>query len=348
MVYERQRHIRQPLTQLIAISEQINTSPLRFAQLSSVGNSLKKLLGHSTLVQVINITENKNVQSQILQKKLENFALFYLDSVEEHIMPALVHNEDFQRDQMLQLPTDKSIPNPVYAKLAKVRRLLALYFHASLENKGALDLWFFVQKDFEQGAEKTLRSNPTITAWEKEQTEYHERSQFLQSVRNLKNFSGIVNDYQEADTLTIDIQNICRFFMEKLLFAAELSFLKIKEIRYAYIAKKGKKKAKLKLWINEKNIQFSGETASILKMLLDNPFNEFDIEDFYPLQQKNAKPFIANKATYDSFYRKIEKINLRIALEKDFVDFGIVDFIAFEKYSAHLNQVFARLIQKSH
>lgn len=344
MVSARQKHIVLPLRRWQKVQTKVSTPDLRVRELRMLKEEAIVLIKTPLSVDCKNYLREEITQSEALQKRLSQEYLKRLITYEEQLTL-----EQRSRDPMFDtLPMgsfakhNDPMEHPIFIKFYHLRRLLAFSLY---EGEPAKDRWFFWQfelKETEEIVDTVLRTNPTFVQWQEERRQNFERNLLLLSIERLDQeyYPDKINDYGTLGELKTDVQRVSTYFTRTLKAVLDLSLVKIQKIFYEYNAEK----KRLKLYINGNHELFSGDSAVILKQILEAPYDEIEYEDFN--DNSSIAVLSADKAIYDRYYRKFEKINVRIALSEKLMKYGVLDFVLSEGYSAKLNPSYADFIQQ--
>jgi len=351
MVSERQIHLLQPCNELQQIYKKVCLEKLEDKDLMDAIYRLKKLFNLPLLEQIIDLIE---LQKKHFIGRLQDIELLVhrdFDAWEEVLKNKNKINAISTESANTFLPghkTEHKNKKNLQQRYDEIHKSMKFCIkNARGATMSGLEILTL------DGYVNSVISTPIYLAWQKENDNYAERLQMIEAIDVVKNFHDVINysfEVLELDQLKIYCQKVCYHFTEQLTIAQNLATLKIKKITYKYSQtdEMNPKTAKLTFFVNEKKINFSGEAAWILKMLLEQPYQDFELEDFATNATAESFMTAANKKTYDRMYRKFEKINVRIALEKKFIEFGIIDLIVSEGYSVKINPLYAGLIQQYH
>lgn len=347
MTLPEKEHLTNPLAQLKSIRTKTDDATLNVRNLSKVRSDILKLLKDPLFRQATSLLTCQNNESTISQKKLSIRIVEELSLYEKAILHLLKPIEHRIIGPLYLTTNDNNInaQEPVLIKYQTVRRLVALHMQARLLDTDQSALWLLRLPELENHAGSSLRT-PDLIIWERENNAYLSRLKILQTIINIERFNETFHDGRTLETLQIGIQEICDYFINMIAVSSELAYLKIKSIRYEYKHQTPKKGASLKLYINKKPIEFSGESATILKILLDNPYNEIEIDEFDIANAiKIESDTFKDDKKYNAYYRKFDDMNTRIALDETLREFGIFLFLDHKKYAVRINRIYSRLIQ---
>ncbi len=351
MVSERYEHLTQHLNKLKRISN--GSKSLKDEALVLAAFELKKLIPLPFLAQLIEFIKTQNRDSVVRQQELEEDILFDFDTITRVLMGLGVILSQAQ-DDPLRI-TERRTSSLILQMQAEAERIPGFFSrYAVLQD--AVRSYYGRSRDLCGPALLTVDDRlvhpylriPNFVAWEQEKIDCLVRSDVLKSIARLFVFNGEIGNYGEENDLRNDLQKICRYLTEKIISVPALALSEIKSIGFKYTEKNDKQPAKLTLLINDKTREFSQGTASLLKRLLENPNNEFDIDDIdskKTTKQKRDKYYAGDKNAYDRVFKKAEGINQQISLAKEFLEFDIAHFIIVENYCVKINPLYAGLIQ---
>lgn len=348
------KHIVKPLQQLQSIYQKIHKPLLKNKVIKSIRLELIKLFKDPIIQQEITLFDTRNIISKDNQKFFSSNLFYEYD----------FYGENIQR-KTESLPIKYSyeigfsynvndIQDEVYIKLQKAHQLSMSFLMSSLLSTTSstnelisAEQEKFILTEFEQLATSFLKAFPNFIAWRKENEACFSRSTISNFIMQLAYDASKEPNDEESNHQIIMIQTICSYFIDQLTATNELASIKITKIRYVYIAKQYNKRASFKLYFNEVYITFTGDIATILKIIFDNPYDEIDMDEF-DLDNSikvEASDKISGTDAYDRYYRKIEKVNLRIYTDKSLICFRILDLLHFSKSSVSITSQYRKLIQ---